>query len=69
MNHLPHTFEQVTRRGALSRAARRTSAMLAVGLATAATITLAPTFGVNAGAQDGPAQENVALAFESPWRT
>lgn len=66
MNHLPHTFEQVTRRGALSRAARRTSAMLAVGLATAATITLAPTFGVNAGAQDGPAQENVALAFESP---
>ena len=26
--------------------------MLAVGLATAATITLAPTFGVNAGAQD-----------------
>lgn len=66
MNHLPHTFEQVTRRGALSRAASRTSAMLAVGLATAATITLAPTFGVNAGAQDGPAQENVALAFESP---
>jgi hypothetical protein len=66
MNRLPHTFDRVTRLHALSRAARQASAILAVSLATAATVTLAPTFGVNAGAQDGPVQENVALAFESP---